>query len=162
MLFLNECTKPTRACLPIHSISIHTTHMQYTECFHVDLSVYNVFIVHPKEQCGNVNQAGRPHRCTFIMQKIKTEMYDVNSLQRTKPITLSPLVDSFRQLPPTRSALYYHAWRSAYVSGYLCGRADLFAPEIPAFVDWGWEEVFDLEDPNALLLLDNVRHFWCV
>ena len=57
MLFLNECTKPARACLPIHSISIHTTHMQYTECFHVDLSVYNVFIVHPKEQCGNVNQA---------------------------------------------------------------------------------------------------------
>ena len=32
---------------------------------------------------------------------------------------LSPLVDSFRQLPPTRSALYYHALRSAYVSGRL-------------------------------------------
>ena len=65
---------------------------------------------------------------------------------------LSPLVDSFRQLPPTRSALYYHALRSAYVSGHLWGQADLFAPEIPAFVDWGWEEVLDLEDPNAFLL----------
>ena len=65
---------------------------------------------------------------------------------------LSPLVDSFRQLPPTRSALYYHALRSAYVSGHLLGQADLFAPELPAFVDWGWEEVLDLEDPNAFLL----------
>ena len=45
------------------------------------------------------------------------------------------LVDSFRQLPPTRSALYYHALRSAYVSGHLWGQVDLFAPEIPAFVD---------------------------
>ena len=50
---------------------------------------------------------------------------------------LSPLVDSFRQLPPTRSALYYHALRSAYVSGLLRGQADLFAPELPAFVDRG-------------------------
>ena len=50
---------------------------------------------------------------------------------------LSPLVDSFRQLPPSRSALYYHILRSAYVSGHLWGRADLFAPELPAFVDWG-------------------------
>ena len=66
---------------------------------------------------------------------------------------LSTLVDSFRQLPPTRSALYsYHALRSAYVSGHLQGQADLFAPELPAFVDWGWEEVLDLEDPNAFLL----------
>ena len=65
---------------------------------------------------------------------------------------LSPLVDSFRQLPPSRSALYYHTLRSAYVSGHLWGQADLFAPELPAFVDWGWEEVLDLEDPNALLL----------
>ena len=65
---------------------------------------------------------------------------------------LSPLVDSFRQLPPTRSALYYHALRSAYVSGHLRGQAYLFAPELPAFVDWGWEEVLDLEDPNAFLL----------
>ena len=64
---------------------------------------------------------------------------------------LSPLVDSFRQLPPTRSALYYHALRSAYVSGHLWGQADIFAPELLAFVDWGWEEVLDLEDPNALL-----------
>ena len=37
----------------------------------------------------------------------------------------------------TRSALYYHALRSAYVSGHLWGQADLFAPELPAFVDWG-------------------------
>ena len=65
---------------------------------------------------------------------------------------LSPLVKSFRQLPPTRSALYYHALRSAYVSGHLRDQADLFAPELPAFVDWGWEEVLDLEDPNAFLL----------
>ena len=65
---------------------------------------------------------------------------------------LSPLVESFRQLPPTRSALYYHALRSAYVSGHLRDQADLFAPELPAFVNWGWEEVLDLEDPNAFLL----------
>ena len=65
---------------------------------------------------------------------------------------LSPLVDSFRQLPSTRSALYYHALRSAYVSGHLWGQVDLFAPELPAFVDWGWEKVLDLEDPNAVLL----------
>ena len=65
---------------------------------------------------------------------------------------LSLLVDSFRQLPPSRSALYYHTLRSAYVSGHLWGQADLFAPELPAFVDWGWEEVLDLEDPNALIL----------
>ena len=38
------------------------------------------------------------------------------------------------------------------VSGHLWGQADLFAPELPAFVDWGWEEVLDLEDPNALIL----------
>ena len=57
MLFLNECTKPARGqSLPAHTLKLHT-HTQYIVCFHVDLSVYNVFIVHPKEQCGNVNQA---------------------------------------------------------------------------------------------------------
>ena len=65
---------------------------------------------------------------------------------------LSPQVDSLRQLPPSRSALYYHTLRSAYASVHLWGQADLFAPGLPAFVDWGWEEVLDLEDPNALLL----------
>ena len=49
----------------IHLRSIHT---QYTACFHVYLSVYNVFIVHPKEQCGNVNQA--------------TQMYHYNAEDR--------------------------------------------------------------------------------
>ena len=65
---------------------------------------------------------------------------------------LSPLVDSFRHLPPSIRALYYHTLRSAYVSGHLWGQADIFSPELPAFVDWGWEEVIDLENPNALLL----------
>ena len=64
---------------------------------------------------------------------------------------LSPLVDSFRQLPPTESALYYHTLRSVYVSGHLWGQADNFAPELSAFEDWGWGPVPDLHDPNALL-----------
>ena len=73
---------------------------------------------------------------------------------------LSPQVDSFRQLPPSRSALYYHTLRSAYVSGHLCGQADLFAPGLPAFVDWGWEKflTWKILMPFSFLhgLVDNV------
>ena len=67
---------------------------------------------------------------------------------------LSPLVDSFRQIPPTRSAQ-----RTLLSCIEICvrlrppaGSSRSVAPELPAFVDWGWEEVLDLEDPNAFLL----------
>ena len=69
----------------------------------------------------------------------------------------SPLVDSFRQLPPSESALYYATLRASYVAGHLWGKADTFAPEVPCFEDWGWEPLTDSEheDPNAVL-----RHIW--
>ena len=66
---------------------------------------------------------------------------------------LSPLVDSFRSLPPTDSALYHATLRATYVAGHLWGQADTFAPDLPPFEEWGWEPLSDLQlqDPNAIL-----------
>ena len=76
--------------------------------------------------------------------------------QDYKVFSVPYIVDSFRQLPPTRSALLtllsYNVLRSAYVSGHLWGQTDVFAPQLTGICRLGWEEVLDLEDPNALLL----------
>ena len=99
---------------------------------------------------------------TFVLAAYQTKGGTVCDL-RTARIEgiVSPLVASFRQLPPTESALYHATLRAVYVSGHLWGRADEFAPELPPFEDWGWEPLSDaqLEDPNAVLRPIWTAHF---
>ena len=46
--------------------------------------------------------------------------------------------DTLRALPPSESALFQHLKGAAYVSGYLCGKADKNNPELPDIQECGW------------------------
>ena len=55
-------------------------------------------------------------------------------------------VKTFREVPPSTSAILIHSQRAAYISGHLWGQALTECPTLPPFCDWGWSV-----DQNFLL-----------
>ena len=47
-------------------------------------------------------------------------------------------VKTFREVPPSKSAILFHSQRAAYVAGHLWGQAATYTPCLPPFSEWGW------------------------